>query len=98
MPDMPPLDGSDYLIGDLFEIGPTMAAGMGEGPLTFGEIQAWIELTGVKRQPWEIRFLRRLSLEYLAQSHKSTKPDCLAPYGMESRREIVAAKIDNIFG
>jgi len=67
-PDMPPLD-TDYLIGYLFEIGPTMAAGMGSGPITHEEILAWQELTGIELQPWEARFLRRLSLEYVSELH-----------------------------
>ncbi len=77
---MPPIDGADYLLGYLFEIGPTIAAGMGAGPITHGELRAWMDNVGVELQPWEVRFLRRLSHEYLAESHKAEKRDARAPW------------------
>jgi len=77
---MPPLDGVAHLLGYLYELGPTMAAGMGAGPITYSEIRAWMESVGVDLQPWEVRILRRLSLIYLNESHKAEKRDCPAPW------------------
>lgn len=71
MPALPPLDpGDEYLIGYLFEAGPTGATGMG-GPLSWPEISAyaqWRPLT-----PWEALLLRRLSIEYTNESSKATE-------------------------
>ena len=79
--EMPPLIWGEYLLGYLFEFGPTMAAGMGAGPLTASEIESWQHLLGIEFEPWEARLLRRLSNEYLAESHKATKRDCPPPFG-----------------
>jgi len=80
MPVMPPLAGGSYLVGYLLEIGPTLAAGGYPGPITHEELRAWQANTGIELQPWEIRFLQRLSNEYLSESHKAEKRDCPAPW------------------
>lgn len=77
---MPPCD-APHLVGYLFEIGPTLAAGMGEGPLTHGEIESWQRNTGIRLQSWEARLLKRLSIEYLNESSKARARDCPAPWG-----------------
>ena len=78
--EMPPFDEGEYLIGYLYELGPTVAAGMGAGPVTFAEMAAWQAARGFELEPWEARMLRRLSVDYLAESHRATKPDCPPPY------------------
>jgi hypothetical protein len=77
-PDMPKVEAV-YLIGYLWEIGPTMAAGGYPGPVTHEEIISWQELTGIELRPWEVRFLRRLSGEYIVESQRAEKIDCPAP-------------------
>lgn len=57
-----------------------MASGMGAGPLTHQEILAWQVLTGIALQPWESRLLRRLSIEYVAESHRAEKLGCEPPW------------------
>jgi hypothetical protein len=79
-PDMPPAEGVGYLLGYLWEVGPTMAAGMGAGPVTHTELRAWQANTGIELAPWEARILRRLSHDYLAESHAAEKPDRAAPW------------------
>ena len=79
VPDMPPVE-AEYLLAILFEIGPTMAAGMGAGPITHEELRAWQENTGIELQPWQVRTLRRLSCDYLVESNKAEKADCPAPW------------------
>lgn len=76
---MPPVGAAEYLISYLWEVGPTMVAGGYPGPVTHEELRAWMDLTGIELEPWEVRFLRRLSGEYLAQSHKAERLDCQAP-------------------
>ena len=78
-PDMPPVS-AEYLLGYLWEMGPTMAAGGYPGPITHEELRAWQANTGITLQPWELRFMRRLSHEYLAESHAAEKPDRPAPW------------------
>lgn len=82
-PAMPPLHGSEYLLSHFFEIGPTLAAGMGAGPVTFSEIGDWMQCTGVELQPWEARFIHSLSKEYLDESYKAVKRDRAAPWTVE---------------
>jgi len=82
-----------HLIGILFEIGPTM----GDGPLTHGELRAWMQNTGIELQAWEARYLRRLSIDYMVQSQQ---PDnCPAPYQpedmTEENRAAVAKQVTN---
>lgn len=72
---MPELEGADYLIGYLWEVGPTVNS----GPVTHQELRAWQAGIGIELQPWEIRFLRRLSGDYLRESFLATKPDSPAP-------------------
>jgi len=76
-PDMPPLKAGDYLIGYLWEIGPTMSGG---GPVTHMELRAWMDLTGTRLQPLEVRMIRRLSVEYLVESRRAEKAHCRPPW------------------
>ena len=70
-PDMPPTNAGGYLVAYLFEVGPTMASGMGMGPVTHQEIAAWQSLTGIPLTPWDARAIRRLSIEYSNWSIKA---------------------------
>lgn len=79
--EMPPFDDGEYLIGYLYELGPTAAAGMGAGPVTFAEMAAWQAARGFELEPWEARLLRRLSVDYLAESHRATERNCPPPWG-----------------
>ena len=95
-PNMPSVD-LPYLIGYLFDVGPTMAGAMGDAPLSYGELQSWQHLSGVDLTPWEVRLMRKLSTDYLVQLQKSEKPECPPPFGGWDR-DAVARKIDEIFG
>lgn len=94
---MPPVDAAGYLIGHLFEIGPTLAAGMGAAPITHVEMRAWQDVTGIALQPWEIRILRRLSADYLDESHQAEKADYPPPWDPEEwsqeHREAVSKQV-----
>ncbi len=57
-----------------------MAGGMGSSPLTHQEIGEWQRNIGLKLTPWECRSLRKLSIEYLNESQRATKRDCIAPW------------------
>lgn len=78
---MPPCD-DHYLLGYLWELDP---------PFTHREILAWVELTGIVPQPWEARFLRALSREYVAEARRATKRDCQAPWQSEGSKPQVTS-------
>jgi hypothetical protein len=80
VPELPNVDGAAYLVAYLWDIGPTMVAGMGLGPLTHEEIRAWQSNTGVWLQPWETRILRQLSMDYIVEMRDAEKPSCPAPW------------------
>jgi len=61
----------------LFDIGPSEV-------ITYLEIQAWQQCTGVELSAWEAQALHTLSLEYLNQQHESRDADCPAPYMPEN--------------
>jgi hypothetical protein len=91
-PPMPPLDGADALLGVLLEIGPTLAAGAGEGPVSHEEIAAWQRNTGIELAPWECRALRAASQQYISESYRAVKrnaPPPWAPPDVE-RRPVVS--------
>lgn len=93
--DMPQLLCGDYLIHFLYEVGPTLAAGMGAGPLTYSEIEAWQRANGIELLPWESALMRRLSCEYASESYAATKRDRPAPFGGDAPvRRLAQSEID----
>lgn len=77
VPDMPSVDHeAGYLIGYLYEIGPALDG----GPLTHQELGCWQANTGIELTAWQARTLRRLSQEYVAESHKAEKRDAQPPW------------------
>lgn len=57
-----------------------MSAGMGSGPITHGELEAWQRNTGITLAPWEARVIRDLSRDYISESSKAEKRDCPEPW------------------
>lgn len=101
-PELPEISAAGYLVQYLFDIGPTLAGGMGDAPLTHSEVRAFMENTGISLQPWEAQALRTLSRAYVAESSRATDPACPPPFGetaiSSERRAAVAKKIDAFFG
>lgn len=100
---MPPIQWGGYILDYLFEVGPTMPSGMGSGPLTFSEIEAWQRAVGIRLSPFEAQLLRRLSVEYFGESHSATKADSPPPYGVSLRlvevsQKEINRKLDQFFG
>lgn len=80
-PPMPPVDDEfEYLLSALFEAGPTSTDGMGRGALKWSDLMAWQQATGIELRPWELRIVRRLSGDYLAELVAAEKPSRLCPY------------------
>jgi hypothetical protein len=80
---MPSLELGVYLINYLFEVGPVMAGGAGPTAITHGELRAWQANLGIELEPWECRFLRRLSREYVNELQRAEKIDAKAPWQPE---------------
>lgn len=92
-PDMPHCD-AEFIIAYLFEIGPTVPAGMGEAPLPWSEIESWQRCNGITLEPWVCRFIRKLSIEFINESQRATAHDCRAPW--ESEQYEQAARSEQI--
>lgn len=95
---MPPI-GAAYLVEHLFEVGPVLSGGMGPAPLTHVELVAWQWDVGIRLEPWEARFLHRLSCEYIAESQKAEARDAPPPWQQEAtdeRRKKVVKHIRNV--
>jgi hypothetical protein len=81
-PDMPPvIPEASFLLGYFYEIGPALSTGAGPAVITQQEFSKWQENMGIELRPWQIRLLRQLSTEYIAESNKAAKPECPAPWG-----------------
>lgn len=91
---MPPAGAAGYLLEYLYDIGPTLAAGMGDGPITQGEIAAYQANMGLHLDSWEVGMLRQLSIAHLNQSHLATDPACKPPFGELYRNPDVDKRID----
>lgn len=89
---MPECDAR-YLADYLWEIGPTMPAGMGAGPISHSDIQHWQSNTGIALSAWEARTLRRLSIDYLNASHLARSPFSDPPWE-EAKSELVRARTE----
>lgn len=91
-----PPNPAPHLTDWLFEIGPRMSGAMGDGPITWQEIEAWEGRMGIELDPWESRTLRRLSQAWGEQASASRKPTCPAPYSMALPEE-TRKKVDQQF-
>lgn len=84
-PDMPALNAAlQPFIAMLFEAGPTSVAGQGAIPLTWADLEAWQQGIGVRLPPWQLRLLRRLSAEYLAEFNQADDPEAQPPWERQS--------------
>ena len=97
---MPP-NPAPHLVDRLIEIGLTESNGMGTTPLSWREIEAWQANTGVDLSAFEAKVIRRLSVEYVAESRRAESENCPAPWRVEvtpREREIAEAKLRLVLG
>ncbi len=78
-PPLPPLV-AQHVYDWLMEVGPVEAGGMGQVPLSWTAIRDWAGLTFKRLTAWEARLLRRLSAEYLTESHAAEDHNRPAPW------------------
>jgi hypothetical protein len=75
-----PSNPAPYILTRLLEIGLTEAAGMGAGPISWQSITGWQHAFGIRLPRWELRLLRKLSVEYLAEGRRAESENCPAPW------------------
>lgn len=94
-PPMPPADAAGHVVAYLMEIGPVMP---GPAAITHAEIAHWQRNTGIELEPWQARFIRALSLEYLAEAACAEDPKAPPPWLPDlspTQRAVVAAGMKN---
>lgn len=88
-----PANPAPHITDRLVEMGLSEAAGMAAVPLTWKEINAWCERTGVDLPPWEARLMRRLSSDYLAESRRAEAETCPPPWLAPASEETMRAEL-----
>lgn len=91
-PVMPP-NPATHITDRLVEMGLSEAAGMGVVPLSWREIGAWCERTGIDLPPWESRLMRRLSADYVGESRRGENESCPPPWLAPANEATIAAEI-----
>lgn len=96
---MPPIS-CPWVVDYLMEVGPTEAGAMGPVPVSWREIDHWQQCLGIALDPWVTRLLRRMSLEFVAESQKAREADCPAPWNSpptDFDREALSRKVTQTF-
>jgi hypothetical protein len=78
-PPMPPVTAL-HIFEWLMEVGPTDSGAMGRGPIGWSTIRDWQLATFKPLNAWEARLLRRLSVEFLTESHLAEDHTRMAPW------------------
>jgi hypothetical protein len=79
---MPP-NPAPHITGWLIEIGLTEGGGMAAAPISWRSIRAWRLEVGLSLEPWQVRMLRRLSVEYLEESRHAESESRPPPWRAE---------------
>ena len=97
-PDFPPIR-TPWVIDWLMEVGPTDPGAMGAVPISWATISQWQHCMGLDLPPWLVRLLRRLSVEFVAETVRAREPDCPPPWTATSvlNRNEVSRKVANAF-
>lgn len=89
-PIMPPVPWqANYLLEMLFDIGPVMPVGMGNGSISEQELRAYQDNQGIELTWWECSILKMLSREYAAQLSLTGRNDArpyVSPAEMDAER------------
>lgn len=98
---MPVVDMT-YIVNWLVKLGIVKSGFSGLTPLTYQDIDSWVNRTQTNVSAWESDVLVELSSSYCNQHAKSSDNDCEEPYdtGAEKRmlQEIADRKIRAAFG
>jgi len=94
---MPP-SPAPHIIDRLVEIGLTDADG---APISWLAINEWQRATCVHLAPWEARLIRRLSVEYVAESRRAESENAAPPWRTDvtpREREVEEARLRTVLG
>lgn len=69
---------------------------MGSVPLTWQEIAAWQEMSGIELSYQEAKIIRECSIEFVNMSEMAKKPDCPPPNQIERDPMAKAKRIKSI--
>jgi len=97
---MPP-NPAPHILGYLLEIGLTEAAGMGAGPISWQSINTWQVAMGKRLPRWEMRLIRKLSVEYLAEGHRAESENCPPPWRVavsQREKDLEVARLQMVLG
>lgn len=77
------------------ELADARSGGMGPGPITFQDIDAWARLTGRHPTPWEVSVIRQLDGLWLSimPDQNATSPPLVDEDG-ELDREAIGARLE----
>lgn len=68
-----------YLFDYLLKLGVMSNNGMGNVPLSWQDIDAWMRVSGVQLDAWEAKVIHKASEIYVNQFELSKKPDAPMP-------------------
>lgn len=99
---LPKIEGAEYLVAFLYEVGLLGSNGMGAVPLTWTEIRNWQDCTGTALNTWELITLKTMSEAYVGEYNQATSKARPAPYSevdedVVANRVNVANKLKNAF-
>ncbi len=89
-PPMPDTSAGEDLLEHFWQAGPVM----GEHPLTWSEISQYQQAIGITLQTWQSQILRRLSVDYIAESNRARVEGAICPWpdGHTDIDKLAAAK------
>jgi hypothetical protein len=64
---MPEVEGGEYLISALFDVGPSTA----DGPLDWQTLESWTRMRGITLRPWEAQLLVNLGRAHFQALHEA---------------------------
>ncbi|KQQ72929.1 hypothetical protein ASF70_15775 [Rhizobium sp. Leaf321] len=74
-----PLDGGEYLLEAMRELGPIRSNGMGLTTPEWQEITAFASANGLRLAPWEYRAIRKMCSAYLSGLQSGKEPLSIPP-------------------
>lgn len=57
--------GAEYLWAHFIELHNTRGGGMGPAPISYSEIQAYVSMTGIYLEPWEIDCIKAMDRAFM---------------------------------
>jgi hypothetical protein len=96
--DFPELcEHSSMLVSLLSEIGEAKVDNSGIKEISWQDLKAWLDITGIELTLYEIESMKRLSSIYVSQYYQSTDKSCLAPNVEKPKdRDVIASKMKNL--